>query len=87
MFSLPIVIKAKQNQNTGDLIRLFKKAAAATDIVQIAKDRRYFSRPSQIKAKKLEEIRKFQKRARAAKRMKNQPRRGPKRPVRKPKLF
>ncbi|MEN8253546.1 MAG: 30S ribosomal protein S21 [Patescibacteria group bacterium] len=75
--TLPIVIKAKSNQNTNDVIRQFKKAVSATDIVQRVKDRRYFARPSKTRAIKKEEIKKSRKRAKIVKKMKNAPVRKP----------
>lgn len=68
---MPIVIKAKKNQSTNDVIRQFKKAASATDIVQKAKDRRYFIKPSQVKAQAYNELRRIKKRYRSLKKMKN----------------
>lgn len=70
---MPIVIKAKQNQSTNDLIRQFKKAATATNIVQFARDTRYFVKPSKKRAIKKEELKKQKKRRRSMKRMKNVP--------------
>ena len=68
---MPIVIRAKKNQSTGDLIRQFKKAVAATGIVQIVKDRRYFQKPSKIKSLKTAEHSRLQKRAHSLKKTKN----------------
>lgn len=73
VFTLPIIVKAKNNQNPTDVIRQFKKVVAATDIVQKTKDRRYFVKPSQLMAIKKEEKKKQKKRHRSQKRMKNQP--------------
>lgn len=73
---MPIVIKAKTNQSSNDVIRQFKKAVSATDIVQRVRDRRYFIKPSQIRAVKKQEIAKQKKRRRSLKRMKNVPIRG-----------
>ena len=36
---MPIIIKARGDDHTGDLIKKFKKIIAATDIIQIVKDR------------------------------------------------
>ena len=71
MFHLPIIVKAKKNQSTNDLIRLFRKKAAVADIVQIVRDRRYFKKPSKEKAEKLIEQNRLRKRARSLKKMKN----------------
>ena len=69
--SLPIIIKAQGNDSTNDLIKKFKKITSATDIVQIVKDRRYYQKPSQIKAKHKIEMNRLRKRARSLKKMKN----------------
>ncbi len=67
--TLPIVNKkTKTNQNTNDVIRQFQKAVSATDIVQRVKDRRYFSRPSKVRAVKKEEIKKAEKELESSKR-------------------
>jgi ribosomal protein S21 len=68
---LPIVIRAKKNQSTSDLIRQFKKAVAATGIVQIVKDRRYFQKPSKIKSIKTAENSRLRKRAHSLAKTKN----------------
>lgn len=68
---MPIVIRAKKNQSTGDLIRQFKKAVVATSIVQIVKDRRYFQKPSKIKSVKTAERSRLKKRAHSLKKTKN----------------
>ena len=68
---MPIIIKAKSGQNSNDIIRQFKKAVAMTDIVQMVKDRRYFVKPSQIKAVKKQELIRQKKRLRSLKRRKN----------------
>lgn len=71
MSPLPIVIRAKKNQSTSDLIRQFKKAVAATGVVQIVKDRRYFQKPSKIKSLKTAEHSRLKKRAHSLKKTKN----------------
>lgn len=68
---LPIVIRAKKNQSTSDLIRQFKKAVAATGVVQIVKDRRYFQKPSKIKSIKTAELSRLKKRAHSLRKTKN----------------
>lgn len=68
---LPIVIRAKKNQSTSDLIRQFKKAVAATGVVQIVKDRRYFQKPSKIKSLKTAEMSRLRKRAHSLRKTKN----------------
>ncbi|MBP9819860.1 30S ribosomal protein S21 [Candidatus Woesebacteria bacterium] len=68
---MPIIIKAQGNDNTNDVIKKFKKAIITTDIVQKAKDRRYFKKPSQVRAAKKIEMNRLRKRARALKKTKN----------------
>lgn len=68
---MPIVIKADSNDTTGDVIRKFKKAAAATNVVQQAKDRRYHQKPSQLKAQKKIEKNRLRKKMRSLKKTKN----------------
>ncbi len=68
---MPIVIKAKKTESTNDLIRKFKKLTAAADIVQIVKDRRYFQKPSRVRATKVAEMSRLERRARSLKKTKN----------------
>lgn len=68
---MPIIVKAQGNDTTGDLIKKFKKITIATDVVQKAKDRRYYQKPSKIKAVKKIEISRLKKRVRSLKKMKN----------------
>lgn len=68
---MPIIIKAKKNQSTGDVLRQFKKAVANAGVVQIAKDRRYFAKPSRIKAAATAEHSRLKRRARSLKKTKN----------------
>lgn len=68
---MPIVVKASNSDSASDVIRKFKKAAAATNIVQNAKDRRYHQKPSQVRAQKKIERNRLRKKARSLKQMKN----------------
>lgn len=68
---MPIVIKAKKSDSTNDVIRRFKKAVAATGIVQIVKDRRYFRKPSKIKSTITANNNRLKRRARSLKNRKN----------------
>ncbi|MFZ5437748.1 MAG: small ribosomal subunit protein bS21 [Patescibacteria group bacterium] len=68
---MAIVIKSKKSDSTNDLIRKFKKAVAATGVVQIVKDRRYFKKPSKIKSEKTATDNRLKRRARSLKKMKN----------------
>lgn len=68
---MPIVVRAKKNESLHELIKKFKKAVSASDIVQISKDRRYYQKPSRLKATKVAQMRRLKKRFRSLKRMKN----------------
>ncbi len=68
---MPIVVKAGPNDNTNDVIKEFKKEASNTNIVERTRNRRYFIKPSQIRAQKKTEMRRLKKRARSLKNQKN----------------
>jgi len=68
---LPIIVKARGNDSTSDLIRKFKKIVAGADIVQKVKDRTYYQKPSQEKQVRKNELRRAHKRLRSLKRSKN----------------
>ncbi len=68
---MAIIVKAQGSDNTNDVIKKFKKAIATTDIVQKAKDRRYFKKPSQVRAEKKIQMTRLRRRARVLKRTKN----------------
>lgn len=68
---MPIVIKAQGNDSTFDVIKRFKKAVMSSNIVQNAKDRAVFQKPSRVRAVKKIAKNRLQKRARKLKRMKN----------------
>ena len=68
---MPIIVKAKGNDSTSDVIRKFKKVVSATDIVNRVKDRAYFKKPSQVLQEKKKALRRAKKRLRSLKRMKN----------------
>ncbi len=70
-FLMPIIIKAKANDSTSDLIRKFKKVTASTDIVQKVRDRAFHVKPSQVKKLRKDEKRRAQKRLRSLKKQKN----------------
>lgn len=70
---LPIVIKAKSDEHTGDVIKKFKKIIAATNIIQIVKDRKYYQKPSELRTVRKNEIRRAKKRSKIVKRLKNAP--------------
>jgi ribosomal protein S21 len=80
---VPIIIKAKGDDHTGDLIKKFKKIIAATNIIQVVKDRKYYMKPSEVRTVRQNELRRMKKRLRSLKKMKNIPApKIPKRPVR-----
>lgn len=68
---MPIIIKAKGNDSTNDVIKKFKKAVASADVVQKAKNRTYFQKPSQVKAAKTSARSRMRRRLHSMKRMKN----------------
>ena len=68
---MPIVVKAGPNDSTHDVIKEFKKASSDSDIVNRAKDRRFYTKPSQERAQKKTEYRRLKKRARSLKTQKN----------------
>lgn len=68
---MPIIIKAKSGDSTHDVIKKFKKAVAASDIVTKARDRRFYKKPSKVRKVKKSEKRRLRKRARSLKKMKN----------------
>ena len=68
---MPIIIKAKAGDSTHDVIKKFKKAITASDIVQKARDRRFFQKPSSVRTVKKSEKRRLRKRAQSLKKMKN----------------
>lgn len=53
------------------MIRQFKKAVSMAGVVQIAKDRRYFQKPSRLKSIKTAEHSRLKRRAHSLKKMKN----------------
>lgn len=68
---MPIVIKSNKNDSTRDLIRQFKKALAATDLVNQVKDRRYNIKPAAKMNVIKNQKRRLKKKVRNLKKMKN----------------
>ena len=68
---MPIIIRAQGNESTFDVIKKFKKAVMATNIVQLTKDRAVFQKPSRLRAVKKIAKSRLHKRARKLKKMKN----------------
>ncbi|HQM16028.1 MAG TPA: 30S ribosomal protein S21 [Candidatus Woesebacteria bacterium] len=70
---MPVIVKAKKNENAGSLIRKFKKIISNMEIVQNARDSRYFKKPSALKAERNAEKRHLRKKLKTLKKMKNVP--------------
>ena len=68
---MPVIVKAQGSDNTNDVIKKFKRATSTANVVDIAKDRRYYQKPSEVKSVHKTEMRRLRKRSRALKRMKN----------------
>ncbi|PIY80211.1 MAG: hypothetical protein COY80_04255 [Candidatus Pacebacteria bacterium CG_4_10_14_0_8_um_filter_42_14] len=68
---MPIVIRAKQNDSTNDVIKRFKRAVTQVDIVQKAKDAAFFISKASMRASKRMDMNRLRRRARSLKRMKN----------------
>lgn len=68
---MPIVVKANKNQSANDLIKQFKRATASFDVVQKAKDKRFFISDAQERASRKIDSRRLQRRIRKLKKMKN----------------
>jgi len=85
-FFLPIILKARNDDHTGDLIKKFKKIIAATNIIQIVKDRKYYQKPSELRTVRMNELRRMKKRKRALKKLKNVPLPRPPRRMTRPKF-
>jgi ribosomal protein S21 len=68
---VPIIIKARGDDHTGDLIKKFKKIIAATNIIQVVKDRKYYQKPSELRTVRMNELRRMKKRMKSLKRQKN----------------
>lgn len=69
---MPVIVTARgKSDSTNDLVRRFKKAIVATDIVQKAKDRRYNLKPAAARNVQFSEKRRLKKKIRSLKKMKN----------------
>jgi predicted RNA-binding protein YlxR (DUF448 family) len=68
---MPIIIKAQKGDSTRDLIRQFKKATAATDIVNKVKDRRFYVKRAQEMNVLKSQKRRLKNKIRSLKKMKN----------------
>lgn len=68
---MPVIVKAKKGDSNSSLIRRFKKAVFSKDIVQRARDRRYYQKPSAVRAQKKSQKRHLRKKLKTLKKMKN----------------
>ncbi len=68
---MPVIVKSKKGDSNSSLIRRFKKAVFNQDIVQRARDRRYYQKPSEVRAQKNSEKKHLRKKLKTLKKMKN----------------
>lgn len=59
---MPIVVKAKKNDNTNDVIKKFKKISAVANVLDVAKAREFYFKPSAIKNVKYNEQKRVKRR-------------------------
>jgi len=70
---MPIIVTAKKGDSTNDIIKRFKKATFAVDIVDKVKERRYHVKPAEARNVMRSEKRRLKKKIRSLKKMKNIP--------------
>ncbi len=68
---MPIIIKKTKKDSDASLMRKFKKITTYMNIVQNARDTRYYKKPSILRAEKKSEVRHLKKKLKTLKRMKN----------------
>ncbi len=68
---MPIVVKKSKGDSNRNVINDFKKSTKNVGIVEMARDNRYFEKPSQKRAKRQAEFRHRKKRLKTLKNMKN----------------
>jgi len=68
---MPIVVKARSNDSTNDVIRKFKRATSSAGVVPKARNRRYYTKPSQERAQKKIQRKRLLRVARRLKKRKN----------------
>ena len=61
---MPIVVRAKKNDNTGDVIKKFKKISAVANVLDVAKNREFYFKPSAVKNIKYNEQKRQKRRIR-----------------------
>lgn len=68
---MALVVKAKKNDSTNDLIKKFKKLVAIANIIDIAKDRQFHLKPALKRNIRYNELKRQKRRAaRIAKKLK-----------------
>lgn len=60
---MPIVVKAKKNQSTGDVIKQFKRLVIIANVLEIAKNREFYIKPALQKNIKYNELKRQRRRA------------------------
>lgn len=60
---MPIVVKAKKNDSTADVIKKFKKFVAIANVLDISKAREFYFKPSALKNIQYNEIKRQKRRA------------------------
>ena len=60
---MPIVVKAKKNQTTADVIKQFKRLVIVSNVLEIAKDREFYLKPALRKNIKYNELKRQKRRA------------------------
>ncbi|MBP7876022.1 30S ribosomal protein S21 [Candidatus Woesebacteria bacterium] len=68
---MAIIIKSSGSDSLGDLVRRFKKQTAIADVVQQARDRQFYRKPSRIRSVKKTQKNRLARRVRSLKKMKN----------------
>lgn len=61
---MPIVVKAKKNQSTGDVIKQFKRLVIVANVLEIAKNREFYLKPALKKNIRNNELKRQKRRAR-----------------------
>lgn len=60
---MPVVVKAKKNDSTADVIKKFKKLVMVADVLEIARAREFYFKPSAQKNIRYNELKRQRKRA------------------------
>ncbi len=60
---MPIVVKAKKNQTTADVIKQFKRLVIVANVLEIAKNREFYLKPALQKNIKYNELKRQRRRA------------------------